>query len=211
MLQSDLCDYNDAYIADKGIINVQTKNNGSIDGYDRNLILKNSAPFISCISKISNILIDNSEDLDVIMPMYNLIKYNKNYRKTTGSLQNYYNDISIDLIKNPEYWKYKTRITGKTANDGNTKEIKFSVLLKHLCNFWRLDMPLINCEVPLTLIWSEKCVIADKKTQDVDLNGNSPRVEIRAPAMQLLKQQAQNCMYQLLHFQLKMIINYQSN
>ena len=80
MLQSDLCDYNDAYIADKGIINVQTKNNGSIDGYDRNLI------FISCISKISNILIDNSEDLDVIMPMYNLIKYNKNYRKTTGSL-----------------------------------------------------------------------------------------------------------------------------
>ena len=86
MLQSDLYDYNDAYIADKGIINVQTKNNGSIDGYDRNLILKNSAPFISCISKISNILIDNSEDLDVIMPMYNLIKYNKNYRKTTGSL-----------------------------------------------------------------------------------------------------------------------------
>ena len=86
MLQSDLCDYNDAYIADKGIINVQTKNNGSIDGYDRNLILKNNAPFISCMSKISNILIDNSEDLDVIMPMYNLIKYNKNYRKTTGSL-----------------------------------------------------------------------------------------------------------------------------
>ena len=62
------------------------------DAYDKILALKNNAPFIRCISKINNALIDNAEDLDVVMPMYNLIEYSKNYRKTTGSLWNYYRD-----------------------------------------------------------------------------------------------------------------------
>ena len=55
------------------------------DPYDKKLTLKNNAPFVSCISKINNTLIDNAEDLDVVMPMYNLLEYTKNYRKTTGS------------------------------------------------------------------------------------------------------------------------------
>ena len=54
------------------------------------LVFKNNAPFVGCISKINNALIDNAEDLDVAMPMYNLIEYSKNYRKITGSLWNYY-------------------------------------------------------------------------------------------------------------------------
>ena len=56
------------------------------------MVFKNNAPFISCISKINGIKIDNAEDLDVVMPMYNLLEYSKNYKKTTGSLWNYYRD-----------------------------------------------------------------------------------------------------------------------
>ena len=58
----------------------------------KKLVFKNNAPFINCISKINDIKIDNAEDLDVVMPMYNLLEYSKNYRKTTGSLWNYYRD-----------------------------------------------------------------------------------------------------------------------
>ena len=54
------------------------------------VIFKNNAPFIKHISKINGIKIDNAEDLDVVMPMYNLLEYNKNYKKMTGSLWNYY-------------------------------------------------------------------------------------------------------------------------
>ena len=85
MLESDLCDYGDAYIVVKGTITVQTENDRAIDGYNRNFILKNNAPFINYLSKINNVLIDNAEDLDTAMAMYNLTDYSKNYFKTTGS------------------------------------------------------------------------------------------------------------------------------
>ena len=71
MLQSDLCDYSDACIVVKGTINVTDPNNNA---YDKKLAFKNDAPFISCISKINNTLIDNVEDLDIVMPMHNLIE-----------------------------------------------------------------------------------------------------------------------------------------
>ena len=56
------------------------------------MAFKNNAPFISCISKINNTLNDNADDLDIVMPMYNLIEYSKNYRKTTESFWSYYRD-----------------------------------------------------------------------------------------------------------------------
>ena len=56
------------------------------------MVFKNNAPFINCVSKINGVKIDNAEDLDVVMPMYNLLEYSKNYKKTTGSLWNYYRD-----------------------------------------------------------------------------------------------------------------------
>ena len=98
------------------------------------------------------------------MPMYNLVEYSKNYRKTTGSLWTYYRDepnnppaadYNADPITNSASFKYKTSLTGKTSNQedsenteqGNTN-LEIVVPLKHLSNFWRtLDMPLINCEV----------------------------------------------------------------
>ena len=56
------------------------------------VILKNNAPFVSCITIINGELIEDADDLDIVMPMYSLLEYSKNYRKTIGSLYNYYRD-----------------------------------------------------------------------------------------------------------------------
>ena len=74
MLNSDLCDYSDIYTAAKGNIVVKTENGRVIDGWNRNLILKNNAPFTNWISKINNLLIDNAEGLNVVMLIY-IISY----------------------------------------------------------------------------------------------------------------------------------------
>ena len=76
MLRSDLCDFSDAYIV-KGIVTVSPDERDR-DEMNRQVILKNNAPFISCISKIHGLLVENAEDLDIVMPMYNLLEYSKN-------------------------------------------------------------------------------------------------------------------------------------
>ena len=83
MLQSDLCDFSDSYIAVKGKITITDPNN---DVHDKKFAFKNNAPFVSCISKINNKQIDNAEDLNFVMPMYNFLEYSINYSKTTESL-----------------------------------------------------------------------------------------------------------------------------
>ena len=92
MLRSDLCDYSVTYVLVKGLITVTSQGNVIRDKKNRPPILKNNALFISCISKINNGLTENAEDLDIVIPMYKLLEYSKNYRKTTGSLFNYYRD-----------------------------------------------------------------------------------------------------------------------
>ena len=71
------------------------------------MAFKNNAPLINCISKINGVQIDNAEeDLDVVMLMYNLLEYSKNYRKTTRGLWNYYRDEpSSTLSSNSESFK----------------------------------------------------------------------------------------------------------
>ena len=97
--RSDLCDFRDAYIVATATITLtKTNGRGIIDIRNKFLAFKNNAPFTNCISKTNNALIDNAEDLNVAMPMYNLLKYNKNYRKTAGSLWNYYKDESNDFL-----------------------------------------------------------------------------------------------------------------
>ena len=84
------------------------------------------------------------------MPMYNLIEYSDNYSKTYGSLWQYYKDEPNDNIADTESFKSKVKITGKTPDDGNTKDVEIIVPLKYFSNFWRtLEMRLINCEVNL--------------------------------------------------------------
>ena len=111
MLRLDLRDFRDAHIVVKRDVTVDKKkvtvnnfrdpnnteaivnatNNANNNDFNRKkLIFKNNAPFINCITKINGIKTDNEEGLDVLMPMYNLLEYSKNYKKTTGSLWNYY-------------------------------------------------------------------------------------------------------------------------
>ena len=125
MLRSDLCDFSDAYIAVKRIVTVSADERDR-DKMNRQVVLKNNALFISCISKIDGVLVENAEDLDVVMPMYNLLEYSKNYSKTSASLWNYYRDELTDEsnddngpnknVTNSKSFKYKTCITGSTNN-----------------------------------------------------------------------------------------------
>ena len=96
------------------------------------------------------------------MPMYNLIEYNDNYAKTSGSLRQYYRDEPNVNLADSESFKSKIKITGKTPNNRNEKDAEIMVPLKYLSNFWRtLEMPLINCEFNLILTWSSNCVITN--------------------------------------------------
>ena len=79
--RSDLCEFSDAYIVLRGTITAEQNVNRNNDGNNKPFIFKNNAPFINCISKINGVLIDNTEDLDVVMPMCILIEYSKNYTK----------------------------------------------------------------------------------------------------------------------------------
>ena len=78
MLRSDLCDFSDAYINVKGYIAVTEPNDAK---KPKSVAFENNAPFINCISKIGGVQIDNAEDLDVVIPLYNLLEYRKNYKK----------------------------------------------------------------------------------------------------------------------------------
>ena len=194
MLRSNLCDYSDAYILVKGTITVTApgvnKNANNIrDKRNRPLIIKNNAPFVSCITRINGELIEDADDLDIVMPIYNLLEYSKNYRKTIGSLYNYYrNELSDDAddnnfaninVVNSEAFKYKNKITGNTysvdagtqgydVNKNGTQEVELAIPLKYLGNFWRaLNIPLISCEVSLELKWNKNCVITSLEQRDI--------------------------------------------
>ena len=157
----------------KGTITV-TKPNNSVN-FGRRLTLQNNAPFISCISKINGELVENVEDLDIVMPMYNLLEYSKNYGKTSGSFFNYYRDepkehtigvgnYAVNIsIRNSKSFDYKAKIIGSLAAGELEKDVEIAIPLKYLDNFWRsLDTPLINCEITLILSWYKKCVLVGK-------------------------------------------------
>ena len=138
------------------------------------------------------------------MPMYNLLEYSKNYRKTTGSLYNYCRDeLSDDAnnnnspniqVINSKTFKYKSNITGDTyektiVNTGydidkeGTQEVELAVPLKYLGNFWRsLNMPIINCEVSLDLRWDKNCVITSLECRVVTAaQGDNPEIRDNFP------------------------------
>ena len=165
MLRSDVCNYFNAYIIVKGDITVTNPNNAK---RNKAVAFKNNAPFINCISNINGIKIDNAEDLDVLMPMYNLLGDSKNYKKKAGSLWNCYRDQPNNPPSTKsKSFKYKTSITGNTYNIGvheqnynankvGKNETETVIPLKYLSNFWRsLNVPLINCEVEIILTWTK--------------------------------------------------------
>ena len=171
MLKSSLCDYSDAYILVQGTISVNNTAaaGAAVNNNNKKVIFKNCAPFTNCISEINNTQIDNAKDIDIVMPIYNLIEYSDNYAKTTGSLWQYCKDIPArnandDIIifaegNTTDSFKFKAKVRGRTGNNG-TKDVEKMVPQKYLSNFWRtLEMPLINCEVNLILTWSSTCVL----------------------------------------------------
>ena len=146
MLKSSLCDYSDAYILVKGTISINnTAAQGAVaNNINKKVIFKNCATFTNCISEINNTQIDNSKDIDIVMPIYNLIEYSDNYAKTTGSLWQYCKDIpardandviiAFDAKNLTDSFKFKVKITGQTGDDG-TKDVEIMVPLKYLSNF----------------------------------------------------------------------------
>ena len=179
MLKSSLCDYSDAYIIVKGTITVNntTAQGAAANNTNEKVIFINCAPFTNCISEINNTQIDNAKDIDIVMPMYNLIEYSDNHAKATGSLSQYCKDIPARNNTNnaiiifsedniTDSFKFKAKMTGQIGNDG-TKDVEIMVPLKYLKNFWRtLEMPLINCEVNVILTWSSNCVLIATNNQN---------------------------------------------
>ena len=132
------------------------------DERDKGVAFKNCAPFTSCISEISDTHIDNCKDIDIVMPLYNLLEYSDNYAKTSGSLWQYYRDEPNNHLADSELFNSKIKITGKTPAAGNEKVVETMVLLRYLSNFWRnIELLLVNCEVNLILTWSSTCVITN--------------------------------------------------
>ena len=202
-LKNDLCDFNDGYIVATGKVTATDPDSADDDiNYDRTIALKNSAPFISFTLKINSQLIEDAQDLDIVTPMYNLLYYSKNFRKTTGSFWNYYPDMpGFKHVGNNErtrifypvsnnYSKsfdYKTKLVGKLP-DGEDKleDIKIVVPLKNLSNFvFNLNFLLINAEIELILKWSEDCVLTEKATREEKAATLNPPQD-RAPAVYVL-------------------------
>ena len=121
MLKSSLCEYSDAYILVKGKITIAGAGADAVprqaDESDKIVIFKNCAPFTNCISEINNTQIDNAKDIDIVMPMYNLIEYSDNYVKTTGSLWQFFRDEPVpdDDIEDSESFKFKKKDNRKNS------------------------------------------------------------------------------------------------
>ena len=115
------------------------------------------------------------------MPMYNLIEYSDNYSKTSGSLWQYCKEVPAvddngDIVafngaNDTDSFNFKSKIIGKTNDDGDIENVEIMVPLKYLSNFWRtLEMSLINCEVELILAWSKNRVLINIALQIRILN-----------------------------------------
>ena len=207
---SDLHDFNDASIVVKGTFTIAKKiftaddfeapnntaanatatNNANDNEFgEKTLFFKNNLQLINCTSKINDIKINNAEDVDVVMSMYNLLEYSKNYRKTKGSFWNYYRDESNSGVDNGITYsitgsmsfdhKVNFMADGVEQDDLTKDGVKIVVSLKYLSNFWRsLNIPLINCKIELILTWFKNCVPISKATREADYGADPIVYEI---------------------------------
>ena len=174
---------------------------------DTDVAFKNCAHFTRYVTHINDEHVETAENLDIVMPMYNLIEYSNNHADSSGSLYQFKRDESpMNNTGNPSnvalhnstFFKYKASLLRKATdadgNDRSLKSTKIVVPLKYLSNFFRsLEMPLINCKIHLELNWNNDCVIYGADTYaggDID-NDRETTFQI-----------AQNCLFQLLLYQL---------
>ena len=163
-----MCDYAEAYILVDGTIRAINAVNAT------RLALKNCAPFTKCNLEINDEHVDTAENLDIVMPMYNLIEYSDNYQDSSATLYQYKRDeppegdhIPNLAVDNSDSLKYKIKLLGnvtEVAGDAagvRRLNVKVVVPLKYLSSFFRsLEMPLINCKIKLNLTWKKECVLS---------------------------------------------------
>ena len=180
ILKSNLCDYNDAYISVTGDITI-------IVALKTQVAFKNCAPFTKCITKHDGTTIDDAENLDLVMPMYNLIEYSSNYSEKIGSLWFHSKDeatdsnAAIENIDNFNFFRHKAKLLGNTvaqpganAANGILRNATIAAPLKYLGNFRRsLEMSLINCKVELKLRWKKYCVLSVNGTDNTKYNDSN--------------------------------------
>ena len=158
VLKPNLCDYAEAYILIDGTIRAAAANANT------RLALKNCAPFTKCNLEINDEHVDTAENLDITMPIYNLIEYSDKYQDSSATLYQYKldeppesNAIADLTVNNSSSFKYKVSLLG------NPVLVKVVVPLKYLSNFFRsLEMPLINCKIKLNLTWTKECVLSNQ-------------------------------------------------
>ena len=156
VIKPNLCDYSDAYILVIG--NIQNKPANSVVAF------KNCAPFRTCDLTINDENVEKAEDIDTVMPMYNLLEYSDNYQDSTGSLYQFKRDEppddNADVANNTSSLVYKSKLISGTDNN-NVNNVKLVVPLKYVSSFFRsLEMPLVNCKIDLELTWHKDCMIS---------------------------------------------------
>ena len=145
VLKPNFCDYADAYVLVDGTIRAANANNAT------RLALKNCAPFTKCNLEINDEHVDTAENLDIVMPMYNLIEYSDNYQDSSATLYQYKrdeppeDDAVADLTAdNSDSLKYKIKLLGnvtEVAGDAAGQRrlnVKVIVPLKYLSNFFQI-------------------------------------------------------------------------
>ena len=160
VLKPNLCACAEAYILVDGTIR------GTGGDNNTRLDLRNCAPFTKCNLEIIDEHIDTAENLDIAMPMYNLIEYSDNYQDSSATLYQYKRDEppeanAIDdlTVDNSNSFKYKVSllVNPVVADNIAKRNVKVVVPLKYLSNVFRsLEMPLINCKIKLNLTWKKE-------------------------------------------------------
>ena len=145
------------YLFDKNDAWILVKDDIAIIGHQViQVAFKNCAPFTKCITKIDGLAIDDAEDLDLVMPIYNLIEYSSSYSETTGSLRFYSKDeainFNVDIARKNNFksFKDKAKLLVNTEAGGANGILKNATPLKFLSNIWRsFEIQLIKCKIVL--------------------------------------------------------------
>ena len=170
-IESSLCDYSDAYI-------LVTGNNAATQ-----VVFKNCAPFEKCRTEINETFVDETDFINITMPMYKLFEYIDNYSDTSGSLWQFKRDEIVNNADvsndNAASFKYKANLIGNAENNGTKNGVKIVVPLKYLSNFQRsLEMPSINCKVEFSLKWYERCLLTAATTATFTITDAKPYAPI---------------------------------
>ena len=128
VLKPNLCDYADAYILVDGTIRAEAAN--AANAAATRLALKNCAPFTKCNLEINDENVDTAENLDIVMPMYNLMEYSDNYQDSSATLYQYKRDEppnnNVDLTtNNSASFKYKVDLLGNPVITNRIVKKKF--------------------------------------------------------------------------------------